>query len=99
MARLQSVRVTGALTFPSPQQPRLAPALPPDSSRAVTNHRRTKLAGDVYVQLWLEQLQARVVPLDHGQVEDLAAGVAHEALAPFQPPERAPVTRVAPGLL
>src|SRR6476646_3953244 len=98
-ARLQSLRVTSALTLLGAQQQRLAPALPPDSSRAVTNHRRTALAGDVHVQLWFEQLQAWVVPLDHGQVEDLAAGVAHEALAPFQPPQRAPVTRVEPGLL
>src|SRR6185436_17032439 len=98
-AGLQIVRVAGALTLPGAQQPRLATVLPPDSSRAVTNHRRTPLAGDVHVQLRLEQLQTRVVPLDHGQVEDLAAGVAHEALAPFQPSQRAPVARMAPGLL
>src|SRR6476660_2008473 len=71
-AGLRSARVTGALTLPGAQQSRLAPVLPPRLRQAVTaelrsarvraetNQRRALLAGDVHVQLRLEQLQARV---------------------------------------
>ena len=58
--------------------------------------RRTS-AGHVEPHLRVDR--ARVVLLDHGRVEHLAAGVAEEASAAVEPSQRAPVTGMATGLL
>ena len=71
-----------------------------------SQHRRTGVrwqarcadsAGHVEPHLRVDR--ARVVLLDHGRVEHLAAGVAEEAPAAVEPSQRAPVTGMATRLL
>jgi hypothetical protein len=54
-------------------------------------------SSDVKVHLRIDQ--ARVVQLNDNLIEHLAARVAHVALAPVQPPQRATMAGVATRLL